>query len=135
MKTAINACQPEIDMIDFLETLNEGSEQIDSVIKAGETSATLTITPKNNLTANREIRLSINPVSGYALGDKKIAIIPVEVKEHIMYTFKPVIYRLLSEIDIRIEVEGENSGSSFNNRHRVADRNRPVQYSHIERRF
>ena len=30
-----------------------------------------------------------------------------------MYTFKPVIYRLLSEIDIRIEVEGENSGSSF----------------------
>ena len=83
------------------------------MIKAGETSATLTITPKNNLTANREIRLSINPVSGYALGDKKIAIIPVEVKEHIMYTFKPVIYRLLSEIDIRIEVEGENSGSSF----------------------
>lgn len=83
------------------------------MIKAGETSATLTITPKNNLTANREIRLSINPVSGYTLGDKKIAIIPVEVKEHIMYTFKPVIYRLLSEIDIRIEVEGENSGSSF----------------------
>ena len=33
MKTAMNACQPEIDMIDFLETLNESSEQIDSVIK------------------------------------------------------------------------------------------------------
>lgn len=43
MKTAMNACQPEIDMIDFLETLNEGSEQIDSVIKNGETNFIITI--------------------------------------------------------------------------------------------
>lgn len=111
---------PETDL--SIPVIIEGSAILDEdyeisangfVIKAGETSATLTITPKNNLTSNREIRLSINPVSGYALGDKKIAIIPVEVKEHIMYTFKPMVYRLLSEIDIRVEVEGEYSGSKF----------------------
>lgn len=83
------------------------------IIKAGETSATLTLTPKSNLTANREIRLSINPVTGYTLGDKKVAIIPVEVKERIMYTFKPAKFRLLSEIDIFVELNGENSGTSF----------------------
>lgn len=83
------------------------------ILKAGETSAVLTLTPKNNLTADREIRLSINPVAGYTLGDKKVAIIPIEIKEHIMYTFKPISFRLLSEIDIRIEVQGENSGTKF----------------------
>lgn len=83
------------------------------VIKAGETSATLTLTPKNNLVANREIRLSINPVPGYSLGDKKVAIIPIETKERIMYSFEPTGYRLLSEINVRVLLGGETSGTNF----------------------
>ena len=43
MKTAINACRPEVAMIDFLETLYDVSEQIDSVIKLGETVFIITI--------------------------------------------------------------------------------------------
>lgn len=43
MKTAINAYQPEVDMINFLETLHNVSEQIDSVIKLGEKVFIITI--------------------------------------------------------------------------------------------
>ena len=75
---------PEIDLIvpvniEGTAELNEDYEisAKEFIIKAGETSGTLTLTPKNNLISGREIRLSINPVSGYGLGDKKIAIIPV----------------------------------------------------------
>ena len=83
------------------------------VIKAGETKATLTLTPKKNLVANREIRLSINPAPGYSLGDKKVAIIPIETKERIMYSFEPTVYRLLSEINICVLLGGETSGTNF----------------------
>ncbi len=83
------------------------------VIKAGETNATLTLTPKNNLVSNREIRLSINPAPGYTLGDKKVAIIPIEVKERIMYTFEPASYRLLSEIKVTVRLGGETSDADF----------------------
>ena len=86
---------PEIDLIvpvniEGTAELNEDYEisAKEFIIKAGETSGTLTLTPKNNLISGREIRLSINPVSGYGLGDKKIAIIPIETKERIMYSFK-----------------------------------------------
>lgn len=69
---------PEIDLIvpvniEGTAELNEDYEisAKEFIIKAGETSGTLTLTPKNNLISGREIRLSINPVSGYGLGDKK----------------------------------------------------------------
>ena len=69
--------------------------------------------PKNNLTSGREIRLSINPVNGYVLGDKKIAIIPIETKERIMYSFTSSYSRVLSTVEIWVEVQGEISGKSF----------------------
>ena len=63
---------PEIDLIvpvniEGTAELNEDYEisAKEFIIKAGETSGTLTLTPKNNLISGREIRLSINPVSGY----------------------------------------------------------------------
>lgn len=99
-----------------------GSAQLDEdytisskefVIKAGETSAKLTLAPKNNLNSGREIRLSINPTGGYVPGEKKTAIIPIEVKERIMYSFKSSYSRMLSTVDIWVEVQGENSGTSF----------------------
>ena len=82
-------------------------------IKAGETSGKLILIPKNNLTSGREIRLSINPVNGYVLGDKKIAIIPIETKERIMYSFTSSYSRVLSTVEIWVEVQGEISGKSF----------------------
>ena len=85
---------PEIDLIvpvniEGTAELNEDYEisAKEFIIKAGETSGTLTLTPKNNLISGREIRLSINPVSGYGLGDKKIAIIPIETKVLFFYSF------------------------------------------------
>lgn len=41
------------------------------ILKAGETKAFITLMPKNNLTADREIKLAITPVKGYDLGNKK----------------------------------------------------------------
>ena len=83
------------------------------IIKAGETNAQITITPKNNLAQGKEIRLSINPVAGYSLGDKNVAIIPIETKERIMYSFTTSYSRILSSIQIWVEIQGEISGRSY----------------------
>lgn len=83
------------------------------IVKAGETSAWITIFPKDNLTEGREIRLVIAPQAGYGLGEKKVAIIPVEVKEKIMFSFLKPSSRLLSETEIWVEIQGEQSGTSY----------------------
>lgn len=83
------------------------------VLKAGETVAKLTITPKNNLTSGREIRLALVPVNGYSLGNKNVAMIPVETKERIMYSFTTSFSRLLSEVEIWVELRGETTGKDF----------------------
>lgn len=87
--------------------------------KSGEARAVVNLTPKNNLEENKEIRLSVMPVEGYALGERRVAIIPVEVKEHVMYTFKPNQFRLLSEIDVWVELQGENTGTKFRASHDI----------------
>lgn len=111
---------PEADLV--VPVTIEGSAELDEdytisakefVIKAGETSGTLILTPKNNLTKGREIRLSINPTNGYGLGDKRTAIIPIEIKERIMYSYSTSYSRLLSSIDIWVYLQGETSGTSF----------------------
>lgn len=111
---------PEIDLIvpvniEGTAELNEDYEisAKEFIIKAGETSGKLILTPKNNLISGREIRLSINPVSGYGLGDKKIAIIPIEIRERIMYSFISSYSRLLSNVEIWVELQGEISGTRF----------------------
>lgn len=88
-------------------------EEKEFVLKAGETSAELTLTAKDNLTDGREIRLALSPVGGYSLGSKNVAIIPVETKEHIMFSFTTSYSRLMSEVDVWVEVQGENTGKSF----------------------
>lgn len=49
-------------------------------------------------------------MNGYVLGDKKIAIIPIETKERIMYSFTSSYSRVLSTVEIWVEVQGEISG-------------------------
>ncbi len=83
------------------------------VLKAGETTAKLTITPKDNLTSGREIRLALVPVNGYSLGNKNVAMIPVETKERIMYSFTSSYSRLLSEVEVWVELQGETTGKDF----------------------
>ena len=83
------------------------------ILKAGETTARLTVSPKNNLTAGREIRLALIPVNGYSLGNKNVAMIPVEVKERIMYSFTSSYSRLLSEVEVWVELRGETTGTGF----------------------
>lgn len=83
------------------------------VFQPNATSATLQFTPKDNLTEGREIRLSISPVEGYRLGSKKVAMIPVETKERIMYSFTSSYSRMLSEVEVWVELQGEISGKSY----------------------
>ncbi len=88
-------------------------EKKEFVLKAGETKATMTITAKDNLTSGREIRLSLSPTEGYSLGSKNVAMIPVETKEHVMYSFTTSYSRLMSEVDVWVEVQGETTGKSY----------------------
>lgn len=82
-------------------------------VKAGETSSVITFVPKDNLTEGREIRLALAPQEGYGLGEKKVAIIPVEVKERIMFSFLKPSARLLSETEVWVEIQGEQSGTAY----------------------
>lgn len=83
------------------------------VIKAGEKKATLLITPKDNLTEGQEIRVAITPTGGYSLGNKNVAMIPIETKEKIMYSFSTANGRLLSDLNVTVQLKGETTGTSF----------------------
>lgn len=82
------------------------------VFAPGEMAAKITITPKDNLIEGQNIRLDITPPAGYS-GDKLFTLIPVEAKEHLVYSFKTSAGRLLGELDIYVTIVGELSGSSF----------------------
>ncbi len=83
------------------------------ILEAGETTAAITVTPKNNLTPEREIKLSLPTVEGYVNGDKKESIVVIEVKEKIMYSFTQSSGSLLGKMNITVELKGEISGTSF----------------------
>ncbi len=83
------------------------------VIKAGETKATVTISPLVNITADKKITLSLSPVEGYALGNIAKTDIAVEVKEKIMYSLTKSYNQLLSTVELCVELKGEQSGDDF----------------------
>ena len=67
----------------------------------------------DNLNSNRDIKLEIQDVGEYKVGEKKTAFIAVEVKEMIMYSLSASEGRLLGELTIRVELKGEESGTGF----------------------
>lgn len=84
------------------------------VFAAGQSSAKVTITPINNLSADKEISLTIGTLAaGYQLGTNASAIVSVEKKEGIIYSFSATKADLLDTYNIELVLEGETTGEDF----------------------
>ena len=82
-------------------------------IKAGETEGEITVTPLNNLGSNLNINLALTLPAGYEAGKFTSAVIALASKEKITYTFAKSETKLVSEVDIVLNLLGETSGSDF----------------------
>ncbi len=82
-------------------------------IKAGETEGEITVTPLNNLGSNLNITLALTLPAGYEAGKFTSAVIALASKERITYTFAKSETKLVSEVDIVLNLLGETSGTDF----------------------
>lgn len=71
-------------------------------LEPGQTIDTIWITPKDNVTARREIRLALREVDGYQLWNNRVAMIPVETKNVFSCSFEETKYDLKSEITVKM---------------------------------
>lgn len=85
----------------------------DFVFEPGQTTAKIIITPKNNLSPEREIKIDLPSVGGYVNGEKKQTIVIVEVKEKIMYSFSKSVGTLLGKMKLTVDLKGEVTGAGF----------------------
>ena len=83
------------------------------IIKAGEKTAELTITPKNNLGSSLNINLALTLPAGYVAGEYASTMIAMGSKEKIAYSFEKKETKLVGEVDIVLNLIGETSGQNF----------------------
>lgn len=87
--SAVNGIDYELDQQEF-------------VISAGTTSGAISIRPKDNVVEQREIRLELQPVTGYSFGQNKVAMIPIETQELITCSFDKDKYEIKTRTDINM---------------------------------
>lgn len=80
------------------------------VFQPGESIAKIMISPLDNFTEEREIKLSVEPVAGYSLWNNKSTIIPIEPKEVLICSFSKSWVELEALYMAGIEVKGAISG-------------------------
>ncbi|WP_099291091.1 Calx-beta domain-containing protein [Butyricimonas sp. Marseille-P3923] len=80
------------------------------VFQPGEDIAKITIIPLNNYTEEREIKLSVEPVTGFSLWNNKSTIIPIEPKEVLICSFSKSWVELEAMYKAGVEVKGSVSG-------------------------
>lgn len=80
------------------------------VFQPGEDVAKVTITPLDNYTEEREIKLSVEPIAGYSLWNNKSTIIPIEPKEVLICSFTKSWVELEALYMAGVEVKGAISG-------------------------
>jgi hypothetical protein len=83
------------------------------VIKAGETTGELTVTPLKNLGSNLNITMTLMLPSGYAAGDVLSTTIALASKEKAAYSFAVAESKLVSEVDVTLNLIGLESGANF----------------------
>jgi hypothetical protein len=83
------------------------------IIKAGETTAELTVNPKNNLGSNLNINLSLTLPAGYIAGEYTSALIALGQKEKAAYSFAKAEAKLVGEVEIVLNLIGETSTDQF----------------------
>ena len=70
-------------------------------LQPGQTIDTVWITPRENVVAQREIRLALREVEGFQLWNNRVAMIPVETKDIFTCSFAETKYDLKKEIVVK----------------------------------
>ena len=83
------------------------------VIPAGESTASITVTPKNNFEDGKTIKLELYPIDGYALGEYNFTLIEVLTKGQLICSFQEENYVLPGEVEIRMDAKDANTGKYF----------------------
>ena len=83
------------------------------VFSVGSTSATIQVTPEENITEGKEINLTFAIPDGYQMGTTMTMVIAVEAKEKIAYSFSATSADLLNKCTVTLELQGMNTGKDF----------------------
>ena len=83
------------------------------IIKAGEKTAEIIITPLNNLGNDLNINLSMTLPAGYIAGEYASATIALGAKEKAAYSFAKAEAKLVNELEIVLNLIGETSTDNF----------------------
>ena len=83
------------------------------VIPAGESTASITVTPKNNFAGGKTIKLELSPVEGYVLGEYNFTLIEVLTKGQLICAFAEENYVLPGELEVRMNAKDANTGKYF----------------------
>lgn len=83
------------------------------VIPAGESTASITVTPKNNFEGGKTIKLELSPVEGYVLGEYNFTLIEVLTKGQLICAFAEENYVLPGELEVRMNAKDANTGKYF----------------------
>lgn len=83
------------------------------VIKAGETTGHVTVTPLQNLASNLNITMTLMLPTGYTAGDITTTTISLASKEKAAYSFAVAESKLVSEVDVTLNLIGLESGANF----------------------
>lgn len=81
---------------------------------AGTSTATITLTPKNNLTQGRSVVVQMGTLpGGYTMGPQTQCVVTVDAKEMISYSFSVEKADLLDKYKMTVELSGMNTGKNF----------------------
>lgn len=83
------------------------------VIPAGESTARITVSPKNNYEDGKTIKLELTPIEGYVLGEYNFTLIEVLTKGQLICAFAEENYVLPGEVEVRMNAKDASTGKYF----------------------
>ena len=83
------------------------------VIPAGESTATIIVTPKNNFESGKTIKLELYPIEGYVLGEYDFTLIEILSKGQLICSFAEENYVLPGEVEVRMDAKDATTGKYF----------------------
>ena len=94
------------------------------VIPAGQLSGSVTITPEQNYTADKTIVIAMTLPAGYQMGKNSTAVVAVEAKEVLLYSFAVTQANVVDRYVVKLELSGMTSGDDW-----VATADMEIPYS------
>ncbi|MCR9012084.1 hypothetical protein [Gabonibacter chumensis] len=80
-------------------------EMKEFTLQLGESMDTVWITPKENVTPQREIRLALIGAEGYEVWNNRVTMIPVEIRDVFSCSFRAASYDLKAEKEIAVSLQ------------------------------